>query len=75
MRMRMSRGFCSLVGLGSNGGLAAEGFYRAMGGQRIGRKPSASIPGRWLPLFRIAVGEEIVNHHSEGSEPCATCFP
>ena len=34
----------------------AEGFYRAMGGQRIGRQPSASIPGRWLPLFRMEVG-------------------
>ena len=31
----------------------AEPFYRAMGGEWIGRKPSESIPGRDLPLFRI----------------------
>ena len=28
-------------------------FYRAMGGKLIGHKPSKSIPGRELPLFRI----------------------
>ncbi|MDP6113567.1 MAG: GNAT family N-acetyltransferase [Planctomycetota bacterium] len=31
----------------------AETFYRAMGGKLIGHKPSESIPGRELPLFRI----------------------
>jgi hypothetical protein len=31
----------------------AAPFYRAMGGQLIGSRPSASIPGRELPLFRI----------------------
>ncbi len=33
----------------------AEPFYRAQGGVRIGVAPSASIPGRDLPLFRIEV--------------------
>jgi predicted N-acetyltransferase YhbS len=33
----------------------AEGFYRAMGAQRIGAKPSGSIPGRMLPLLEIQV--------------------
>jgi len=31
----------------------AEPFYLAMGAERIGRSPSASIPGRTLPLFRL----------------------
>ena len=59
--MRMSRGFCSRLGLGNSGGLAAEGFYRAMGGQRIGRQPSASIPGRWLPLV-VDLGSESITY-------------
>jgi GNAT superfamily N-acetyltransferase len=33
----------------------AEGFYRALGGERIGTRESASIPGRYLPVFRISV--------------------
>jgi GNAT superfamily N-acetyltransferase len=33
----------------------AEGFYRAMGAQRIGTKPSGSIPGRMLPMLQIRV--------------------
>lgn len=33
----------------------AEGFYRAMGAQRIGVTPSGSIPGRMLPLLQIQV--------------------
>jgi GNAT superfamily N-acetyltransferase len=33
----------------------AEGFYRAMGAQRVGAKPSGSIPGRMLPLLEIQV--------------------
>ena len=33
----------------------AEGFYLAMGGERIGTRQSASIPNRHLPLFRIAL--------------------
>lgn len=31
----------------------AERFYRAAGGVPIGQRPSASIPGRQLPLFSI----------------------
>ncbi|MEV6239293.1 GNAT family N-acetyltransferase [Lentzea sp. NPDC051838] len=33
----------------------AEGFYLRMGAERIGETPSGSIPGRILPLLRIAV--------------------
>jgi len=33
----------------------AEGFYREMGGEPAGFRPSASIPGRTLPLFRVVV--------------------
>lgn len=31
----------------------AEPFYRAMGGKKTGNKPSSSIPGRELPMFKI----------------------
>ncbi len=31
----------------------AEGFYRAMGGRRVGELASASIPGRTLPLMEL----------------------
>jgi GNAT superfamily N-acetyltransferase len=33
----------------------AEGFYRAMGAQRVGTTPSGSIPGRMLPLLQMQV--------------------
>jgi hypothetical protein len=33
----------------------AEGFYRKMGAQSIGETPSASIPGRMLPLLRVRI--------------------
>jgi GNAT superfamily N-acetyltransferase len=33
----------------------AEGFYRAMGAERIGDSPSGSIPGRMLPLLRCSL--------------------
>jgi GNAT superfamily N-acetyltransferase len=33
----------------------AEGFYRAMGGNEIGRTPSAAEPGRTLPRMRLAL--------------------
>ena len=33
----------------------AEGFYRAMGGEEIGRSPSAVEPGRTLPRMRLAL--------------------
>ena len=34
----------------------AEKFYRAAGGKRTGERESASIPGRFLPVFSIFVG-------------------
>ena len=34
----------------------AEGFYRRMGATRIGTKGSSVIPGRALPLLRLALG-------------------
>ncbi|MFD6279061.1 GNAT family N-acetyltransferase [Streptomyces sp. NPDC060209] len=36
----------------------AEPFYTAMGAVRIGATPSGSIPGRELPLLRIALGAQ-----------------
>ena len=33
----------------------ADGFYRAVGAQLIGKKESASIPGRFLPMFLIEI--------------------
>ncbi len=35
----------------------AEKFYCAAGGKLIGTRESASIPGRFLPLFAISVAE------------------
>jgi GNAT superfamily N-acetyltransferase len=37
----------------------AEGFYLAMGAQRIGTAPSGSIAGRELPLLRFHTGPVI----------------
>ncbi|MFE9723536.1 GNAT family N-acetyltransferase [Streptomyces sp. NPDC005794] len=37
----------------------AEPFYTAMGAARIGATPSGSIPGRELPLLRIALGRAV----------------
>jgi GNAT superfamily N-acetyltransferase len=34
----------------------AEGFYRAMGGEAIGRSPSAAEAGRTLPRMRLILG-------------------
>ena len=34
----------------------AEGFYRAMGAERIGEAPSTVFPGRSLPLMRLTLG-------------------
>ncbi|MBP2325077.1 GNAT superfamily N-acetyltransferase [Kibdelosporangium banguiense] len=31
----------------------AEGFYLAMGAERIGETPSGSVPGRVLPLMKV----------------------
>ena len=33
----------------------AAGFYERMGAQRIGETPSASIPGRVLPVYAIGI--------------------
>ncbi|MEM7359924.1 MAG: GNAT family N-acetyltransferase [Pseudomonadota bacterium] len=33
----------------------AEKFYRAAGAQRVGELESASIPGRFLPLFELRI--------------------
>jgi GNAT superfamily N-acetyltransferase len=37
----------------------AEGFYRAMGGEEIGRTPSAVEPGRTLPRMRLSLNGRI----------------
>ncbi|MGO9163920.1 MAG: GNAT family N-acetyltransferase [Streptosporangiaceae bacterium] len=31
----------------------AEGFYRAMGARRVSQAPSASVPGRFLPVLEM----------------------
>ena len=36
----------------------AEGFYRAMGAQRVGESASGSVAGRMLPLLRFAVPQQ-----------------
>lgn len=33
----------------------AEGFYLAMGAERVGDTPSSAVPGRTLPLLRFAL--------------------
>ena len=35
----------------------ATQFYVAAGGRQVGTRESASVPGRYLPLFEIEVGE------------------
>ena len=35
----------------------AEGFYQAMGGEEIGRSPSAAEEGRTLPRMRLALAQ------------------
>jgi len=35
----------------------AEGFYLSIGAKPAGYRESASIPGRFLPVFRLTVGE------------------
>jgi GNAT superfamily N-acetyltransferase len=35
----------------------ATEFYQALGARQIGTRESGSIPGRFLPLFEIEVGE------------------
>lgn len=36
----------------------AEGFYRAMGAERVGELESGSVPGRMLPLLRYEIGNQ-----------------
>jgi len=38
----------------------AENFYRAAGGKLTGRRESASIPGRFLPIFEICLAGDPV---------------
>jgi len=35
----------------------ADGFYRRAGARHIGERESASIPGRRLPLYRLAINK------------------
>jgi N-acetylglutamate synthase-like GNAT family acetyltransferase len=36
----------------------AEDFYAAIGATAAGYRESASIPGRYLPVFRLGIGQE-----------------
>ena len=36
----------------------AEDFYAAIGATAVGYRESASIPGRYLPVFRLEISEE-----------------
>lgn len=36
----------------------AEDFYRAAGAELIGQRPSESVPGRLLPLFKVSLIED-----------------
>lgn len=47
-----ARGFVELI---VQGDPHAARFYAAAGGERIGDRESESVPGRLLPLFRIAL--------------------
>jgi GNAT superfamily N-acetyltransferase len=40
----------------------AEGFYHAMGGEEIGRSPSAAQAGRTLPRMRLSIGQRGVRN-------------
>ena len=51
----------------------AEQFYRAAGGTLIGMRPSASIPGRMLPLFQMDPDQteiQIKRGYEYQSDPC-----
>jgi hypothetical protein len=45
----------------------AEGFYLAMGAQRIGQSESTVTPGRMLPLLRLVLdgGEAHAHGHAK----------
>ncbi len=49
--VRSMGGECLLI----QGDPHAEGFYRAVGGEQVGTRESASISRRFLPLFKIPV--------------------
>ena len=51
----------------------AEDFYLAMGAIRVGDFPSASIPGRNLPLFHVPLPVHgwLDREHPYESEPCS----
>lgn len=42
----------------------AKGFYCAAGGIQIGERESDSIPGRYLPEFRISLKDEKLAHNA-----------
>jgi N-acetylglutamate synthase-like GNAT family acetyltransferase len=44
----------------------AEGFYRALGAERVGARESASVPARLLPLLELGLAREVVR--CRGSE-------
>jgi GNAT superfamily N-acetyltransferase len=46
---------CGLAAIVIQSDPHAEGFYRAMGAERVGERASASIPGRLLPVLRLRV--------------------
>jgi N-acetylglutamate synthase-like GNAT family acetyltransferase len=51
----------------------AEKFYRAAGGILVGARPSASIPGRELPLLQIDLGRkeiQIMRGYECQNDPC-----
>ncbi len=48
----------------------AENFYRAAGGRLTGRRESASIPGRFLPIFEICLaGDPVMRKMLSGRTP------
>jgi GNAT superfamily N-acetyltransferase len=47
---------CGAARLIIQGDPNANQFYMAAGGRQVGTRASASIPGRLLPLFEIAIG-------------------
>jgi GNAT superfamily N-acetyltransferase len=54
LREARARGYRRLI---IQGDPNATGFYAAMGAVRIGERESASIPGRFLPLFELCIPE------------------
>ncbi len=52
VREAQARGFRRMI---IQGDPNAAGFYLAVGGKRAGERESASIPGRFLPLFELDI--------------------